>query len=204
MRTFSILLLLIFLVSCQSGVTYSEYVSLPNGWTKNEPVTFLIEENDTLAKKNLFIMLRNDEHYEFSNIYLIAKMEVPNSDKVIVDTLQYEMATPEGKWLGDGYSAVKESKLWYKEQFVFPAKGKYNIKIEQAMRKIGDNEGVPVLKGMKKLINKANQELKNSIIVLLRVIMKVSFSDCPPSGEWGFLMHRYTLAKLTTLIINDF
>ena len=45
-------------------------------------------------------------------------------------------------------SAVNESKLWYKEQFVFPAKGKYNIKIEQAMRKIGDNEGVPVLKGI--------------------------------------------------------
>lgn len=34
--------------------------------------------------------------------------------------------------------------------------------------------------------------------------MKVSFSDRPPSGEWGLLMHRYTLAKLTTLIINNF
>ena len=148
MRTLSVLLLWLTLVSCHSNVEYSQYVSLPNGWTKNEPVTFLLEANDTLAKKNLFIMLRNDEHYEFSNIYLIAKMEVPNSDKAIVDTLQYEMATPEGKWLGHGYSAVKESKLWYKEQFVFPAKGKYNIKIEQAMRKIGDDEGIPILKGI--------------------------------------------------------
>ena len=93
-------------------------------------------------------MIRNDAHYEFSNLFIIIKMEIPHSDKVIVDTLEYEMATPEGKWLGDGYSAVKESKLWYKEQFTFPAKGNYTIKIEQSMRKIGQNNGEQQLKGI--------------------------------------------------------
>ena len=87
-------------------------------------------------------------------------MELPNSNKVIVDTLEYEMATPEGKWLGYGYSAVKESKLWYKENFTFPTKGKYLIKIEQAMRKIGDNNGVPVLKGITE-VGLRVEEVKN-------------------------------------------
>ena len=105
-------------------------------------------------------MLRNDEHYEFSNLFLITKMELPNSNKVIVDTLEYEMATPEGKWLGYGYSSVKESKLWYKENFTFPTKGKYLIKIEQAMRKIGDNNGVPVLKGITE-VGLRVEEVKN-------------------------------------------
>ncbi len=148
MRMLSALVLVSLLFSCDSKVSYSEYVPLSDGWASHKPITFQIEVKDTVSKKNLFIMLRNDEHYEFSNLFLIAKMELPDSDKMIVDTLEYEMATPEGKWLGDGFSAVKESKLWYKEYYRFPAKGKYIIKIEQAMRKIGQNEGVPILKGI--------------------------------------------------------
>lgn len=160
MKILSLLTFLTLLISCHSGVEYSQYVSLPNGWEQHKPMFFELEENDTVAKKNLFIMLRNDEHYEFSNLFLITKMELPNSNKVIVDTLEYEMATPEGKWLGYGYSAVKESKLWYKENFTFPTKGKYLIKIEQAMRKIGDNNGVPVLKGITE-VGLRVEEVKN-------------------------------------------
>jgi gliding motility-associated lipoprotein gldH len=148
MRILISLLFISLLLGCNNGVEYSQYASLPDGWEAHNPVLFQVEVTDSLTPKDIFIMVRNTEQYPFSNLFLITKMEEPKSNKVIVDTLEYEMATPEGKWLGDGYSAIKESKLWYKEQFVFPTKGKYNIKIEQAMRKIGDNEGVMVLKGI--------------------------------------------------------
>ena len=148
MRILISLLFISLLLGCNNGVEYSQYASLPDGWEAHNPVLFQVEVTDSLTPKDIFIMVRNTEQYPFSNLFLITKMEEPKSNKLIVDTLEYEMATPEGKWLGDGYSAVKESKLWYKEQFVFPTKGKYNLKIEQAMRKIGDNEGVTVLKGI--------------------------------------------------------
>lgn len=148
MRILISLLFISLLLGCNNGVEYSQYASLPDGWEAHNPVLFQLEVTDSLTPKDIFIMVRNTEQYPFSNLFLITKMEEPKSNKVIVDTLEYEMATPEGKWLGDGYSAIKESKLWYKEQFVFPTKGKYNLKIEQAMRKIGDNEGVTVLKGI--------------------------------------------------------
>lgn len=148
MRIVISLLFIGLLLGCNNGVEYSQYASLPDGWEAHNPVLFQVEVTDSLTPKDIFIMVRNTEQYPFSNLFLITKMEEPKSNKVIVDTLEYEMATPEGKWLGDGYSAIKESKLWYKEQFVFPTKGKYNLKIEQAMRKIGDNEGVTVLKGI--------------------------------------------------------
>ena len=148
MRILISLLFISLLLGCNNGVEYSQYASLPDGWEAHNPVLFQVEVTDSLTPKDIFIMVRNTEQYPFSNLFLITKMEEPKSNKVIVDTLEYEMATPEGKWLGDGYSAIKESKLWYKEQFVFPTKGKYNLKIEQAMRKIGDNEGVMVLKGI--------------------------------------------------------
>ena len=110
-------------------------------------ITFRFEEVDTISPKNIFVMIRNNEDYDFSNLFLITKLRCPDN-KVIIDTLEYEMATPEGKWLGYGYSSVKESKLWYKENFSFPLKGKYQIDIEQAMRKIGESEGIIKLNGI--------------------------------------------------------
>lgn len=92
-------------------------------------------------------MIRNNEEYDFSNLFLITTLQLPDN-KAVIDTLEYEMATPEGKWLGYGYSSVKESKLWLKENFRFSPSGKYTLKIEQAMRKVGENEGVSLLKGI--------------------------------------------------------
>lgn len=141
------LFLLLLTLGCQNKVTYTEYVSLPYGWHKSSPIIFSFEENDTLTKKNLFIMIRNNEEYDFSNLFLITTLQLPDN-KAVIDTLEYEMATPEGKWLGYGYSSVKESKLWLKENFRFSPSGKYTLKIEQAMRKVGENEGVSLLKGI--------------------------------------------------------
>ncbi|MDO5105681.1 gliding motility lipoprotein GldH [Capnocytophaga sp.] len=146
MRIVQLLLVFIFFASCSTNVEYTEYVSISDGWNKSQPVVFQFEQ-DSLAQKNMFIMLRNNEAYPFSNLFVITRLEQPDN-KVIIDTLQYEMATPDGTWLGYGYSAVKESKLWYKEKFSFPAKGKYTLRIEQAMRKIGENEGIEQLEGI--------------------------------------------------------
>ena len=99
MRILISLLFIGLLLGCSNGVEYSEYVSLPDGWQAHQPIAFHLETQDTITKKNLFIMIRNDAHYEFSNLFIITKMEIPHSDKVIVDTLEYDMATPEGKWL---------------------------------------------------------------------------------------------------------
>lgn len=160
MRGLAFFVIVFLLIGCESNVDYTEYVSLPNGWSKNQPVIFQYDTNDTIAKKDIFLMIRNNQEYPFGNIFVITKMEMPN-DKVIVDTLEYEMATPEGKWLGYGYSAVKESKLWYKEGITFPEKGKYIFKIEQAMRKVGENEGINVLKGIAEIGLRIENQEKN-------------------------------------------
>lgn len=39
----------ILLVGCQQNVTYTQYVSLPQGWHKLQPISFGIEENDTIS-----------------------------------------------------------------------------------------------------------------------------------------------------------
>ena len=61
------------------------------------------------------------------------------------------MANPDGTLLGEGFSDIKESKLWYLENFKFKKAGKYNVEVVQAVRELGKVEGVAELKGITEL-----------------------------------------------------
>lgn len=140
--------LLIFLGSCSNNQTaFAEFKSIENGWAKDQAVEFSFKAPDTLNPYNLFINVRNDERFPFSNIFLIVDMEFPEG-RVVTDTLEYEMALPDGTWMGVGFTDLKESKLWYKESVRFPDTGSYTVKILHAMRKNGNVEGVKSLQGI--------------------------------------------------------
>ncbi|MFD2517424.1 gliding motility lipoprotein GldH [Salinimicrobium flavum] len=144
---FFIFLSLLLLVSCDKTRVYDEYQSLPNTWHKDSVVGFKLEAPDTLKNYNLFINLRNNSDYKYSNLFLITEINFPYG-KVISDTLQYEMAKPSGEWLGTGFGEVKENKLWYKENFRFPEAGEYTVNIQQAMRKRDSITGIESLEGV--------------------------------------------------------
>jgi gliding motility-associated lipoprotein GldH len=74
-------------------------------------------------------------------------MEEP-SKNVLVDTLEYQMATADGTLLGEGMTDTKENKLYYKENFVFKKSGEYQITILQAVRQTGKIEGIEKLEGV--------------------------------------------------------
>ena len=143
-----IIMILIFLTSCDSKDIFNQYKSIPNGsWDANKKVSFQFTIKDTISKRNLFINLRNNKNYQFSNLYLITTLSFPNSTK-IVDTLQYEMADAEGAFLGSGFSDIKENKLFYKEEKTFPVSGSYSFEVYQAMRKNGKVDGIEFLEGI--------------------------------------------------------
>ena len=58
------------------------------------------------------------------------------------------MASPNGEWLGSGFTEVKESKLWWKEGVIFPKERPLFINLSQAVRNSGAVEGVSKLKGI--------------------------------------------------------
>lgn len=142
-----VILLAIFLWSCDSNRFYDEYESLPEGWKSDKVVTFELPEMDSISDYNLFINVRNNNDYSFSNIFLIANIQFPQG-KVITDTLEYQMALPGGEWLGTGFGDVKENKLWYKEGVKFYEPGQYKISIQHAMRKSGSEKGIENLEGI--------------------------------------------------------
>ncbi len=143
-----ILLIVFSLVSCDEKRVFDKYKSIEDmGWLKNTKIAFDFQVSDTLAKYDLFINLRNNNAYEFSNLFLITNMKFPDG-KMVIDTLEYQMTDNFGKFLGQGFSEIKENKLLYKEQIAFPLKGEYIISIEQAMRKNGDVNALSALKGI--------------------------------------------------------
>ena len=58
------------------------------------------------------------------------------------------MADPTGKFLGTGFSEIKENKLFYKENIIFPIIGEYSVAIKQAMRKSDEIDGIQNLNGI--------------------------------------------------------
>ncbi|WP_299430871.1 gliding motility lipoprotein GldH [uncultured Maribacter sp.] len=149
LRSFSLsIILLLFLVSCSGTTIKSEYQSLKDAsWHKNDTITFNFSELDTIEKHHIFINVRNDQNYPYSNLFLITELNYPNGD-VVKDTLEYNMALPDGTWLGKGQGSLKESKLWFRENIVFPSSGVYTLQIVHGMRKNGTISGVVNLEGI--------------------------------------------------------
>jgi gliding motility-associated lipoprotein GldH len=146
-KSFAIIIISIGFIACSTDTVVSEMESIPNGWSKDEPILFTIPKLDSVKLYNLFLTVRNNNEYAYNNLFLITKLNFPNG-KVVTDTLEYKMANPDGTWLGKGVGAIKESKLWCKESINFKEEGNYTLLVMHAMRNNGEVEGVTNLQGI--------------------------------------------------------
>ena len=148
-NSFSIVFIsLFFMFSCHDKTHFNQYKPINNqGWKANENVLFEFEVKDTISLKNLFINIRNNSAYEFSNLYLITELVLPNKS-IVTDTLHYQMTNSQGVFLGVGFTEIKENKLFYKEEKRFPIRGTYSFTVRHAMRKNGVVAPIEFLKGI--------------------------------------------------------
>jgi gliding motility-associated lipoprotein GldH len=147
-----LLLLFLFFTSCDKKQFYSEYKELDGTWKKSDTLRFTFEQKDTITPYNLFLNVRNNNDYPFNNMYLIVSLKEPGKKPTIkIDTLEYQMADVDGTLLGEGFTDVKESKLWYLENYVFNRIGNYKVEVVQAVRATGEVNGVAELKGITEL-----------------------------------------------------
>jgi len=134
------------LFSCDEKRVFDEYKSVGAEWHKDSVISFDIPEMDTVASYNLFLNLRANNKYPFNNLFLIVSMDHPGR-LTKVDTLEYQMTDEEGNILGNGFTNIKESKLFYKENIRFK-KGAYKVHIRHAVRETGKITGIEALKGI--------------------------------------------------------
>ena len=146
--TFAVLVLSFLFFSCEKNLVFDQFQKVDqNKWQKDSVINFVYEAKDTLSKNNIYVNLRNNKTYEYSNLFLIVGIDFPNNYQII-DTLEYEMTTPEGRFLGTCISDVLENKLEYKTNVNFPVSGNYTIHVQHAMRKSQEIEGLTYLNGV--------------------------------------------------------
>ena len=147
-RPLAFCIISVLMISCNTVTVKSDFEATENGiWAKDSIIEFTFSELDTVARHNIYIHVRNDHTFPYSNLFLIAELNFPSGESVR-DTLEYEMALPDGSWLGKGFGSIKENKLWYKENIVFPTSGVYTLQLSHAMRKNGSVDGVLNLEGI--------------------------------------------------------
>lgn len=141
-----ILIAAVTLVSCDKSRVFDDFHSVGSAWHRDSIVSYNLPKLDTTKSYDLFVNLRTSNKYPFSNLFLIVALEQPDG-MTKVDTLEYQMAEPDGTMLGNGFSDIKESKLYYKEKMKFKS-GKYRVQIKQAVRETGKVDGLQALPGI--------------------------------------------------------
>lgn len=149
-KTLCGLLVIIIMSSCSSSGFFSVSKTTPGYWHKDSIAEFSFEVKDTTQTFNCYINIHNTEDYKYDNLFLITSIQFPYG-KVVVDTLEYEMAFKDGRLMGEGLGSLKYNKLWYKEKVQFSEPGKYNLKIRHAMRKAGEVKPLEKLEGVEEI-----------------------------------------------------
>jgi len=121
-------------VSCSQNSVVNTTESIEGKlWNVNDVKQIDFEVTDTVAGYDFHLLVRNNNDYPYRNIHLLMSLVLPNS-KVAVDTLHIDLANKEGKWLGEGVSNQHNNEILYKKNQRFPMSGKYQVRIEHAMR----------------------------------------------------------------------
>lgn len=132
-------LLIIFLaagmlVSCDKNRVFEQNKSISQySWDYNVPLTFTVDITDTVSTNNMYINIRNDGTYRFSNLFLFVNTVLPQGQH-LRDTVEITLASPDGQWLGKGLGDIYANRYLFRENFRFPQKGTYRFELIQAMR----------------------------------------------------------------------
>lgn len=102
-------------------------------WNYADSKTVEVNVDDTVSLYNVFINVRHAGDYEWQNLYVKVKIFSPAGDSTS-ELVSIPLASPEGKWVGNGLGSLRTLRHPYKEQIQFRQMGTYRFVIEQFMR----------------------------------------------------------------------
>ena len=129
-----LILILWAFFACKSDKLYETYKTIdPSGWSKDSCAVFNFQVDRNYLNYNILIDVRNRGDYPNSNLWLFVDVMAPDST-VIRDTVEYQLALPNGKWTGKGTGGLYTNQFPFRTNVFFPSPGKYTISVIHAMR----------------------------------------------------------------------
>lgn len=102
-------------------------------WSYIKKVSVPVIIEDTSKKYNLYMNLRHTADYKYSNIFVLIHQVGPDG-KRSTERKEFQLAYPDGEWLGSGSGNIYSYQLLFRENYQFPKKGEYIFSFEQNMR----------------------------------------------------------------------
>lgn len=134
------LVFLILVLGCkgkdqQGEALMNEFVHLPSkGWQHDDVKKFSFPVNDTAQQYDIFLKVRNDKRYAYSNLWIYVKITSPMGD-VYTEREEIHLADDLGYWLGKAEGrSLHELDHLYQKGFRFPYLGIYTLELQHAMR----------------------------------------------------------------------
>lgn len=128
--------LVILLNSCGKPPFFEKYVDIPKyEWTYENTAAYELSIDDTIAKYDIYIALRHNINYPYSNLYVKLYTQYPNSTDFQEQMVELPLADKEGRWHGDITGDVVRQVVSVQQNASLPNNGLYQFKIGQHMRK---------------------------------------------------------------------
>jgi gliding motility-associated lipoprotein GldH len=129
-----ILLLITLLTACIDDAVIDSNTEISNrNWSYIKKVRIPVNIEDAGKPYNLYFNLRHTGEYKYSNIFILIHQTSPDKKRV-TERKEFQLAYPDGEWLGSGSGNIYSHQFLYKENYKFPQKGTYTFEFEQNMR----------------------------------------------------------------------
>lgn len=127
------LFIIVFGVSCTSRRVYSGVENVPSqGWEADSVLSFDIHVEESQLRTECIVFVRHTTDYNYQNFWLFLDLISPEGI-VSSDTVECYLADQRGRWLGNGWGALREMPILWKETLPLE-QGLYTLKVRQGMR----------------------------------------------------------------------
>jgi len=102
-------------------------------WSYIKKVSIPVQVVDASKLYNIYFNLRHTADYKYSNIFILVHQKAPSGKKT-TERKEFQLAYPDGEWLGSGSGNLYSYQILFRKNYQFPEAGTYTFEFEQNMR----------------------------------------------------------------------
>lgn len=124
---------LLVLTSCQKIEVFEKTkVFKAHSWSSKETPSFSFDITDTITPYNIYLVLRHEDAYAYSNIWVNLTVQSPVETATI--RREFVLANNATGWLGSGMDDIFEHRIAFNNKPAALRKGRYTFTLQQDMR----------------------------------------------------------------------